>query len=148
MYIDIKMTEFIIFKNNGLGKINDVEYSNCCLFLSLATTWSYIKPHDFYHHKDLFEKHLERVVTPEEMVFSVLKVKHKDMVANLGDTQIDTLIEKFSQYTNIKMTIVFSMNGMKWDLFDGDSPPEAVIIQHPNHFECAIPKKLLERINE
>jgi hypothetical protein len=140
------MSEFVLIKNNGIGTINDIKYPNCCLFISLGIIWRYIKYNDFILHKQLFEEHLQRSVSPEEIVFSVLKVKNTDLVETLGEQQIDTLIEKFIDYTNIKISIVFNSTGDKWDLFKDNSLPEAVIIQYNNHFECALPKSVIQQL--
>lgn len=139
------MSEFVLIKNNGIGNINGKNFPNCCIFISLSIVWRFLNSNDFNHHKKLFEQHLNREVTPEEMVFSILKVKHNNLVVNIGELQIDTLIEKFSQYTNIKITMFLPENGMKFDLFKEESKPDAIIIQYPNHFECAIPRELISK---
>lgn len=135
--------EFVLIKNNGLGNIHQKNIPNCCIFIALGTVWQHVDKKDFDFHFEIFQKHLERPVTPEEMVYSIVKVKHPDVVAGLGQQQIDTIIEKFVDYTKFKLSVVLAENGMKWDLFPSTSSPDAIIVQYPNHYECAINKKFL-----
>jgi len=142
------MSEFVLIKNNGVGTINGIHFPNCCIFISLSILWKILKPDYFKLHKKLFEEHLHREVLPEEMVFSILKVKHSELVLNLGEQQIDTLIEKFSNYTGLKVSIIFAENGMKWDLYKEETKPDGIIVQYLNHFECAIPREIIDQKNQ
>jgi hypothetical protein len=139
------MSEFVLIKNNGMGAINGTNFPNCCIFISLGILWKYLKNNDYNNHKRLFEEHLKREVSAEEMVFSILKVKEGSLVENLGEQQIDTLIEKFCNYTRLKISVVLAENGMKWDLFKDTVEPDGVIVQYNNHFECALPRSLINR---
>lgn len=137
------MSEFVLIKNNGIGNIHQKPMPNSCLFISLGTIWRLINPKDYNFHSEIFQKHLEREITPEEMVYSIVKVKYSSVVAPLGQQQIDTIIEKFVDYTGFKLSVVLAENGMKWDLFTGSDEPDAIVIQYPNHYECAISKKFV-----
>jgi hypothetical protein len=140
------MREFVLIKNNGIGSINQKQYNNCCLFIALSILWKYLRPKDYYLHKELFEEHFEREVSGEEMVFSILKVKYSDLVVKPGEEQIDTLIEKFSKYSKIKITMLLHGTDIKFDLFEEKTEPEGLIIQYQNHFEACLPKNLLSEI--
>ena len=135
------MTEFVLVKNNGIGNINGKTSGNLCLFISLGIIWRTVGKKDFDIHYSLFKEYLERDITPEEMVYYILKVKDSDHLAPVGETQIDTLIETFVKYTNIKVSVL--LGEMKFDLFKEQEECEAIIVQYPNHFECAIPKSVL-----
>ena len=136
--------EYVLIKNNGIGFIHQQNIHNCCIFIALGVMWKIINKSDFQFHEDIFKNNISRDVTPEEMVYSILKVKIPQLVAPLGDTQIDTLIEHFTKYTELKISVVLAENGMKWDLFDGNACPDGIIIQHDNHYDCAILKKYME----
>jgi len=135
--------EYVLIKNNGLGVINEKNIPNCCLFISLGTIWEKVAKEDYIFHINLFKKYLNRDVSKEEMVYAIMKVKHPEVVAKLGENQIDTIVEKFAKYSNIKISMILAENGMKWDLFTGDDKPDGIVIQHPNHFDCAVPHKYI-----
>jgi hypothetical protein len=136
--------EYTLIKNNGMGYIHQQNIPNCCIFISLGVIWKYVNKEDYKLHEEVFKNTLSREVSPEEMVYSILKIKSPDIISGLGETQIDTLIEKFSKYTNLKISVILADTGMKWDLYDGTSAPDGVIIQYPNHYDCAVPKKYIE----
>lgn len=135
--------EYVFVKNNGIGHINEKQIPNCCIFISLGIIWKHVNKDDFTLHEEVFKSCLNREVSPEEMVYSILKIKSPEVIATLGETQIDTLLEDFVKYTKLKLSVFLSENGMKWDLFDGNIVPDGIIIQHSNHYECAIQKKYM-----
>jgi hypothetical protein len=137
--------EYILVKNNGVGFIHQQNIPNCCIFIALGVIWKYVSREDYNLHEEVFKNTLSREISPEEMVYSILKIKSPDVIATLGETQIDTLLENFVKYTNIKLSVVLAGTEMKWDLYEGSSPPDGVIVQYPNHYDCAIPKKYMDK---
>jgi len=135
--------EYMLIKNNGMGFIHQQHVPNCCIFIALGILWKLINKDDYLLHENIFKSSLNRDTTPEEMVYSLMKVKHPEIVVNLGETQIDTILEKFSAYSGLKISVILAENGMKWDLFKGNEKPDGIIVQYPNHYECAVLKSFV-----
>lgn len=130
--------QYTLNRNNGIGKIHKKLIPNCCLFISLSKIWSEKNTTDFEFHKKIFDEMLEDDVSGEEMVYAILKVKCPEHLYELGQTQSDVLIEHFAKYSKLKISVHFTENDMKWDLFEGTDEPDGVIVQYNNHFDCAI----------
>jgi hypothetical protein len=82
------------------------------------------------------------------MLLSILVLKTCTISTKKLDKRIDTLIEKFSNYTGLKVSIIFAENGMKWDLYKEETKPDGIIVQYLNHFECAIPREIIDQKNQ